>query len=197
MACRACTRSPMGRWCMRGTPLSSACAPNSARAAVSGRMAVPALPKKILRGASAVPSVGVVVPCSCHVVPWLCTRTPSCCSASRITWVSSDSSTPRKVVGCGHRPASSSARLVMLFDPGSRTVPLAWVTAGRSMKSGRWVNVMGNPSVGTQRPLAARIAGLAKQLVQAVGVLLRQTLGKGAQRLFKRLRLCQHLRAVG
>ncbi len=51
-AASASTRSPMGRSCMRGTPDSSNSPPSRASAAVSGRMAVPALPMNSLARAS-------------------------------------------------------------------------------------------------------------------------------------------------
>ena len=52
LARSASTRSPIGRSCMRATPLSSNSPPwvaaSTASAAVNGRMAVPALPRKRL-----------------------------------------------------------------------------------------------------------------------------------------------------
>jgi hypothetical protein len=73
-------------------------------------------------------------------VPWMRRRwappsvsigTPTASRASRITCVSSESSAPSSVVVPRASAASSSARLEMLFDPGSWIVPAARVACER------------------------------------------------------------------
>ena len=114
---------------MRGTPRSSKSPPSTARAAVSGRIAVPALPKNnlaaLLWGAPAKPSIRVLLPL------W-CTPQPSARKASSMTRVSSESSKSCRVVLPWLRADSRSTRLEMLLEPGSTTVPPTDVKCGMS-----------------------------------------------------------------
>src|SRR3954454_7299543 len=157
---RASTRSPMGRSCMRATPETSKSPPRRARAAVRGRMAVPALPRKRRlaggrpspppppRGGEGVrPGVGLLplplagegwgegrgIPVTSMLVAPRCTTLhPNARSASSITLVSSESSRSWMTVTPSDNAASSSTRLEMLLDPGRTTVPAASSSGGRS-----------------------------------------------------------------
>ena len=118
---------------MRGTPLRVKSPPWTASAAVSGRMAVPALPMK-----SSIASVGQARPprpVMVTVVPFTSTPQPSWRSAVSITRVSSESSRSWTTVVPWHRAESSSTRLEMLLEPGRVTVPDAPCSAGRSRKA--------------------------------------------------------------
>ena len=88
----ASTRSPIGRSCMRGTPESAVFAAESASAAVSGRNAVPALPRKrsaFLLG-NGPPAPRTLMPTECSEI-----TTPKLLAAPRcMTRVSSASSRP-------------------------------------------------------------------------------------------------------
>ena len=93
-------------------------------------MAVPALPTKIGSGASGVPARGMAPPCPSTRMVRLAgsagsgstsTAKPSWRRASTITWVSSLHSAPRKRVAPRRSAASTSARLVRLFEPGTTT----------------------------------------------------------------------------
>ena len=119
----ASTKSPMGRSCMRATPLSVKSPPITARAAVRGRIAVPALPMKNSMGAAC---------CNCpprpvtvKVVPASCTPHPSWRKAASITRVSSESSKSWTTVVPWQRAESNSTRLEMLLEPGRVMVPEA------------------------------------------------------------------------
>ena len=133
---RASTKSPIGRSCMRGTPESSKSPPSTASAAVSGRIAVPALPMKNLAGTcGSRPSSPSMV----TVVPSCCTPQPSWRRAASMTRVSSESSRSCKVVRPRHRAASSRTRLEMLLDPGRTTRPCAPASGGRSRNSVEYI----------------------------------------------------------
>ena len=128
----AFTRSPMGRSCMRGMPLSSKSPPRTASAAVSGRMAVPALP----RNRACLPGTGLpAMPVMRSTGPDCSILQPSALRATNITRVSSESSRSWMVVVPSHRAASSSTRLEMLLEPGRVTSPCAPVSAGKSRNS--------------------------------------------------------------
>ncbi len=147
---RQSTKSPIGRSCMRGTPRNSKRPPwvaaITARAAVRGRMAVPALPRN--RSACATASLPAR-PCTCTVAPpWRVMRQPSCSRAATMTRVSSESSRSWIWVVPSAKPASSRTRLEMLLEPGSCTLPEAATNGGRSRNgiaytagkfSARWV----------------------------------------------------------
>src|SRR5574343_423249 len=129
---RASTRSPIGRSCMRGTPLSVKSPPCTASAAVSGRMAVPALPMK-----NSMASAGHARPprpTMVTVVPCTSTPQPSWRNAASITRVSSESSRSCTTVVPSHKAESNNTRFEMLLEPGRVTVPWAPVSGGRSRK---------------------------------------------------------------
>ena len=116
---------------MRATPESSYSPPESASTAVNGRNAVPALPRKRL--ARLTPKLPPT-PCTTQ---WResspgSIRTPSVRNASIMRRTSSASSRPATSVGPRASAASSSVRLEMLLDPGSRTVPAILATGARS-----------------------------------------------------------------
>src|SRR5882672_688767 len=124
----ASTRSPIGRSCMRGTPESRYSPPASASAAVSGRYAVPALP----RARSASFTGNPPTPCISMPLVTCATSTPRRFSASSITRVSSASSRSRTRVSPRARAESRSTRFEMLFDPGIFTVPCTRAIGSRS-----------------------------------------------------------------
>ena len=119
---------------MRGTPDSSKRPPcvaaSSASTAASGRIAVPALPRNSVasctRSRPPRPSMRSAPALGC------CTVQPSARKASSMTRVSSESSSSCTSVLPSASAASSSTRLEMLFEPGSRTVPEAPRSGGRS-----------------------------------------------------------------
>jgi len=126
------TRSRIGRWCMRGLPISRYSPPDIASAAVSGRNAVPALPRNrsiFLHGMPPAPLTTMLAKSRTSMTM------SSFCSAPSITRVSSASSTPFSRVAPLASAESSSTRLEMLFEPGSRSVPLTRAIGGRS----RWL----------------------------------------------------------
>jgi hypothetical protein len=104
-----------------------AAAAPSARAPTSGRIAVPALPSQridcCVSGRAPRPVTRIASPSPSM-------RQPSCFSASSITWVSSECSSPSIVVVPAAKPASRRARFEMLFEPGTRTVPATARAAG-------------------------------------------------------------------
>src|ERR1017187_1767639 len=119
--CRsASTRSPIGRSCMRAAPDRRYSPPHSASAAVSGRNAVPALPRN---SSAALTGNAPPAPVTTVAPPSRFTAMPSVRKASSMTRVSSESSRSWRRVSPEARAASSSTRLEMLFDPGSLTVP--------------------------------------------------------------------------
>src|SRR6266568_4098923 len=122
---RASTRSPIGRSCIRGAPESRYSPPASARTAVSGRKAVPALPRR--RSADL---FGNGPPRT--VAESRSMRTPRSPRAFSITPVSSESSRFSTRVSPSASAASSSTRLEMLFDPGIFTVPCTRAIGPRS-----------------------------------------------------------------
>ncbi len=114
---------------MRGTPCTRYSPPFTASAAVSGRIAVPALP----RNRSAVFAVNAPrVPDTTHTSPSRFSFTPSFPSAAIITRVSSESSRFVIVVSPSASAASSNTRFEMLFEPGKRIVPDAREKGPRS-----------------------------------------------------------------
>ena len=130
---KASTKSPIGRSCMRATPLSVKSPPKTAKAAVRGRIAVPALPMKN--------SMGCVC-CNCPpkpvmvtVVPASFTPHPSWRKAASMTRVSSESSKSWTTVVPWQRAESKSTRLEMLLEPGRVMVPEALCRGGRSKNS--------------------------------------------------------------
>ena len=131
----AATKSPMGRSCMRATPDSSCSPPSSASAAVSGRIAVPALPRKSRVGDAGARPPSPSISTSSARPSARRTPQPICASACNITRVSSLSSRPRTRVAPSLKAASSSTRLEMLLEPGSRTRPCTARRAGTSRNS--------------------------------------------------------------
>src|SRR6266705_1065467 len=126
---RASTRSPIGRSCIRGAPESRYSPPASARTAVSGRKAVPALPRRRSADLTGNP------PTPCTTAESFACRsilTPRFPSASSMTWVSSASRRSFTRVSPRESAASRSTRLEMLFDPGILTVPCARAIGLRS-----------------------------------------------------------------
>ena len=136
----------------------------------------------------------------------VCTLQPSARSASSMTRVSSESQQAR-APACvpSARPASSSTRLEMLFEPGSRTVPEAPRSGGRSRKG---MSNIGAAGAGRQRAggtprrahlpaarrpsLATRSSSSSASAVAGLHHLLQRV-----ERLAEALRLLQHLFAVG
>src|SRR2546428_11382071 len=130
----ASTRSPIGRSCIRATPESSYSPPESASTAVNGRNAVPALlRKRLARLTPKLPPTPATTQ-SRESLPGAI-RTPSMRNASSMRRTSSASSNPATSVGRRASAASSSVRLEMLLDPGSRTVPAIRATGARSRYS--------------------------------------------------------------
>src|SRR6266853_2170661 len=126
----ASTRSPIGRSCIRGAPESRYSPPASARAAASGRNAVPALPRR-----SSADLTGKLPPTPCTTAESPDCRsilTPRRASASSITRVSSESSRSFTRVSPSESAASRSTRLEMLFDPGIFTAPCTRAIGSRS-----------------------------------------------------------------
>ena len=128
---------------MRGTPLSSNSVEplaNNAKAAVKGRIAVPALPMYSLALAKLVewpkPVISTVEP---TLEPFLTMWQPSCDNAVSMTRVSSESSKSCTNVVPWLRAASNRTRFEMLLEPGKTTVPLARQSGGISKK---WVLYM-------------------------------------------------------
>src|SRR6266705_145103 len=125
----ASTRPPIGRSCIRGAPESRYSPPASARTAVSGRKAVPALPRRRSADLTGNP------PTPCTTAESFACRsilTPRFPSASSMTWVSSASRRSFTRVSPRESAASRSTRLEMLFDPGILTVPCARAIGLRS-----------------------------------------------------------------
>ena len=116
---RASTKSPIGRSCIRATPCSQYSPPKTAKAAVSGRNAVPALPKN---KSASVCGKRPFCPTTCRLPARCSSGTPSCASASSIRSVSSDLSREWMSHSLSDRAASSSVRLLMLLEPGRATV---------------------------------------------------------------------------
>ena len=160
-SCRsASTKSPIGRSCIRATPCKRACVPISAKAAVSGRMAVPALPMNKSNSAAGVCPPKPVI---CTVLPCTSTTQPMARKALSMTRVSSESSRSCKVVVPWHKAASNSTRLEMLLEPGRVTVPWALCRAGTSRKAVLYISVV--LARIAQSPSTARLAGLVDQAV--------------------------------
>ncbi len=137
-SCRsASTKSPIGRSCMRATPDNSYSPPASASTAVSGRNAVPALPKNNLAALTGNIPPQPVITKVC--VSRCSTATPSACSASSMRAVSSDNSTSRISVVPLASAASSRVRLEMLLEPGRFTLPCAVSSGGISRKSNLFI----------------------------------------------------------
>ena len=137
----ASTKSPMGRSCMRGTPLSVKSPPITANAAVKGRMAVPALPMKNSMGAVGFFKAGVVpfeVRCPKPVMQTLfvpslgSTPQPNWRSAVNMTRVSSESRRSCTHVLPSHNADNSRTRFEILLEPGRITVPPACCKEGMS-----------------------------------------------------------------
>ena len=138
-SCRSpSSRSPMGRSCMRGTPDSVKIPCPAASTAVSGRMAVPALPSESCMGPDGAPS-GPPLPVI-HMEP--CgpgsprTPTPRVRRAASITSVSSLSSTRVTSVSPSERALRRRTRFDRLFDPGSWSVPSKRAMGWRVRRSG-------------------------------------------------------------
>src|SRR5487761_2324053 len=125
----ASTRSPIGRSCMRATPDRRYSPPHSASAAVSGRNAVPALPRN---SSAALTGNAPPAPITTVVSPSCFTAMPSVRKAPCITRVSSEASRSCRRVSPDAWAASSSTRLEMLFDPGSLIVPATLRMGARS-----------------------------------------------------------------
>jgi hypothetical protein len=112
-------------------------AASTASAAVSGRIAVPALPRN--SAASCTAQLPAQAGDGQRAVGLRRSSVqPRACSAASITRVSSLSSRSRTTVVPALSPASSSTRLEMLLLPGRRTLPAAPRKGGRS----RWDRVI-------------------------------------------------------
>src|SRR5437867_4845326 len=153
----ASTRSPIGRPCIRGAPESRYSPPASARTAVSGRKAVPALPRR--RSADL---FGNDPPRT--VAESRSMRTPRSSRASSITLVSSESSRFSTRVSPSASAASSSTRFEMLFDPGILTVPAARPIGSRSR------NFTTAGSLPVLEPALARVVRAGEERLEPLGV---------------------------
>src|SRR3954447_13355874 len=160
MARSPSTKSPIGRSCMRGTPERRYSPPLKASAAVSGRNAVPAFPRKrsALRTGNAPPA---------PMTFSFSKAIPRRVSASRITFVSSASSKPPISVAPLARAERSRTRFEMLFEPGNRTVPAARRTGGSASES---IGLRPASGPGLAQPVFARVARLGEQLFQRSGI---------------------------
>src|SRR5882672_701985 len=181
---RASTRSPIGRSCMRATPESRYSPPESARTAVSGRSAVPALPR-----CSSADLTGKTPPTPCTVAASRSTRTPRRASASSITPVSSESSRSRIFVSPFDSAASSSTRLEMLFDPGIFTVPLARRIGSRSRCF--------TASLPLFQPAVSRVARSCEQPLQRLAVAALENAAHPLELALVALQLAEQPLAVG
>src|SRR5215831_18297228 len=123
----ASTRSPIGRSCILLTPDSRYSPPQSASTAVSGRNAVPALPRS-----SSAAFTGNTPPTPWTVEESRSMRTPKRERASSMTCVSSAARRSRILVSPLESAASRRTRLEMLFDPGRVTTPAARRIGSRS-----------------------------------------------------------------
>ena len=125
----ASTRSPIGRSCMRATPDRRYSPPHSASAAVSGRKAVPALPRNssaaLTGNAPPAPHTSVAPPSSR-------TAMPSARKASSMYGVGIERVV--QTLPPGQRGEQRYA-IEMLFDPGSLTVPETLRIGARSRNS--------------------------------------------------------------
>src|SRR3569832_925066 len=187
----AATRSPIGRSCIRATPLSSNSPSMSASAAVRGRIAVPALPRKRRAwdaGARPPSPVTSTVELVCRMPQ------PKARSASSITRVSSESSRSRTIVVPLDKAASSSTRLEMLLEPGSTTQPAALSNGGMSRKSVEYTSGL---AASRHAPVRALLAGLLDQLLEALVVARRDHFLHRLERAPEDLRLLQQLLPVG
>src|SRR5438128_3388118 len=158
----ASTRSPIGRSCIRGAPESRYSPPASARAAASGRNAVPALPRR-----SSADLTGKLPPTPCTTAESSDRRsipTPRRASASSITRVSSASSRSRTRVSPRAKAESRSTRFEMLFDPGILTVPAARPIGSRSR------NFTTAGSLPVLEPALARVVRAGEERLEPLGV---------------------------
>ena len=120
---RASSRSPIGRCRIRAVPSSRYVPCPSPQTAARNRIVVPLAAQSIVAaGAGIAPAVP-----SSRITPagqsaW--SETPSAASPAAITRVSWLSSTPVSRLGPRASAAQTSARLVMLFEPGGRALPL-------------------------------------------------------------------------
>ena len=130
--------------------------------------------------------------------PSSATPQPSVRNASIITRVSSESSRSWTQVLPSARPASSSTRLEMLFEPGRRTVPAARCNGGRSRK--RVVNIVRQPAAVESPaglPLAAAVGCDADQVFEGGVIGAAQHVLEGVERVPEAHRLLQDLLAIG
>src|SRR5882672_9730258 len=156
----ASTRSPMGRSSMRATPDSRYSPSISASTAVRGRYAVPALPSAssafFTGNAPLAPRTRTVCP------PSSTHETPRVRNASSMTRVSSDSKRSWTRVSPRARPASNKARLEMLLEPGSLTVPRTRRMGPRS----RYFKLVSSLRPLPDQPLLARVTRLREHALQ-------------------------------
>ena len=123
----------MGRLRIWASPSTTTVPSTAATAAVRKRVAVPALPRwSGPAGSRRMPSPATTN----SVAPGSSTRTPMARSASAISRVSSLFSAPVSRLVPRARPASRSARLVMLFDPGGDTRPRSASAGGTTVTAG-------------------------------------------------------------
>src|SRR6218665_534219 len=193
---------------MRATPESSNSPRSRASAAVSGRIAVPALPRKSLAGAR---GARPPRPVMCTLLPASSTAQPIWRNASSITRVSSGAGSQCTVVVPLLSAASSSTRLEMLLEPRNRTSPAAASNAGRSMKAGVYMarrpagygglRVYGGAQLGRFLCAHARVgtglAGQGQQVFQRLGMAFFHGLLDIVQRLPEPSRLDDQFMPVG
>ena len=141
---RAARTGPRGRWRARGSP-SKATSP-SASAATGGRnrITVPALPTSTAAGPVSGPGVTVH-----RALPRPAIPTPSAVSPAAMSEVSRASSTFSTRAGPSASPASTRARFVIDFEPGTVTVA----------STGPGATGAGHSSTTPVNPAAARPAG--------------------------------------
>src|SRR5450759_3103576 len=159
---------------MRTTPDRRYSPPHSASAAVSGRNAVPALPRNssaALTGNAPPAPVTTVSPRSSRF-----TAMPSVRKASSMTRVSSESSRSWRRVSPDASAASSSTRLEILFDPGSLTEPATLRMGSRSRNCTRAAPAISPEAASllTAQPFVACSARPGKYFFQSCRVAIPQ-----------------------
>ncbi len=129
--CSALTRSPIGRSRMRSLPSSRYSPSPRAHNAVRNRMLVP-----LFSSHRSAVALGIRPPCpstcNVHASRSCSTSKPSRRRLSTMTRVSSLSRTPFSVVVPDDSAATTSARLVRLFEPGGRIVPRTGSATGET-----------------------------------------------------------------
>ena len=156
-------------------------------------MAVPAFPiNRVVVSALSTPPKPLMV----TLEPSTTTPQPNWRRASSITRVSSESSRSCKVVAPSHKADSSSRRLEMLLEPGSKTRPPALTKGGMSRNS--VVNIGLRPLLLLlgHAPVRTESTGILKLLSQGVPVTTGDHDFKSLQAALEYLRLSQQLFAI-